>query len=428
MRHIVAQGRWILVDNLILIDGELWFMKHRHQIKHQPSNSTSNLIARLSNKVGVRKRKQLVKTSLLLETSLMNCSISANVVNIISGPIVTRFQITTASGTEASELFKQCAEIARSMHVLSLSVVELSSAAGSFGIDIPNKEPVRINMSDIVNTEVFQTSSSTLTLALGCDHAGNPVVIDLDKTPHLLMGGARGQGKSVTLHGMLTSLLQKVSPDRVKLLLIDTSMVELPAYDSAPHLLTPVITEANKAIQALQWCEMEIERRVSAFKSFGVHSIVGYNVCSGEKLPFVVVVVDEFAHLRAVDEKLDQRISSIAKKGQMVGIHLILTTQYPTEDVITRSIKLSIPARIAFRVTNEQSSITILGQSGAEQLLGHGDMLYSFPGSSALERIHGAFVSDDEVNRIVKQSAGLGVPRFIPFVDNQDFGAQSAPT
>jgi S-DNA-T family DNA segregation ATPase FtsK/SpoIIIE len=421
MRHIVAQRRWILVDNLILIDGELWIMKHRHQIKHQTSNSTSNLIARLSNKVGVRKRKQLVKTSLLLATSLMNCSISANVVDIISGPIVTRFQITTASGTEASELFKQCAEIAKSMNVRSLSVVELSSDAGSFGIDIPNKERVLINMSDIVNTEVFQTSSSTLTLALGCDHAGNPVVINLDKTPHLLMGGARGQGTCVTLNVMLTSLLQKASPDRVKLLLIDTSMVELPAYDSAPHLLTPVITEANKAIQALQWCEMEIERRVSAFTCFDVHSIDGYNVCSGEKLPFVVVVVDEFARLRAVDEKLDQRISSIAKKGQMVGIHLILTTQYPTENVITRSIKLSIPARIAFRVTNEQSSITILGQSGAEQLLGHGDMLYSFPGNSALERIHGAFVSDDEVNRIVKQSAGLGVPSFIPFVDNQDF-------
>jgi S-DNA-T family DNA segregation ATPase FtsK/SpoIIIE len=151
---------------------------------------------------------------------------------------------------------------------------------------------------------------------------------------------------------------------------------------------------------------MEIERRVSAFTCFDVHSIDDYNVCSGEKLPFVVVVVDEFAHLRAVDEKLDQRISSIAKKGQMVGIHLILTTQYPTEDVITRSIKLSIPARIAFRVTNEQSSIIILGQRGAEHLLGHGDMLYSFPGSSAPERIHGAFVSDDEVARIVKQSAG----------------------
>jgi len=403
-------------------------MRHRHQIKIHPSNPTANLLDPLDNKVGVRKRKLLVKTSLLLETALMNFGISADVVEIIPGPIFTRFQITTASGTSDNELLKQCAEIARSMHVLSLRVVELSSVAGSFGIEIQNDKRDYINISDITNAQVFQTSSSPITLALGCDHAGNPVVIDLAKTPHLLMGEARGQGKSVTLNVMLTSLLQKASPDRVKLLLIDTSMVELSAYDSAPHLLTPVITEANKAIEALQWCEMEIERRVNAFTCFGAHSIGGYNACRDAKLPFVVVVVDEFAHLRAVDKKLDQRISSIAGKGQMVGIHLILTTQCPTEDVITRSIKLSIPARIAFRVTNEQSSIIILGQSGAEQLLGHGDMLYTFPGSSGLERIHGAFVSDDEVDRIVQQSAGLGASSFVPVVDNWDFGLDTPET
>ena len=366
----------------------------------------------------------------ILQSTLGEFGIDAKVVEFHPGPVVTRFEIELAAGTKVSKISTLAKDLARNLSVVAVRVVEVIAGKSTIGIELPNPDREVVSYRKILESSAYQDSKAQLPLALGKDIAGHPVVVDLAKMPHLLVAGTTGSGKSVGLNAMLLSLLYKASPDELKLIMIDPKMLELSVYQDIGHLLTPVVTDMNEAASALAWCVEEMERRYLLMAALGVRNINGYNekikslkaqnkdlfdVANAqfqdklqdvelETLPHIVVVADEFADLiMVVGKKIEQLIARLAQKARASGIHIILATQRPSVDVITGLIKANIPTRIAFQVSSKIDSRTILDQQGAEQLLGHGDMLYLPPGSGISIRVHGAFVSDDEVHRVCDQ-------------------------
>ena len=378
---------------------------------------------------------ELNQIARLLETKLDEFGIEATVESVIPGPVVTRFEIQPAPGTKASKITNIAQDIARSLSVSSVRVVEVIEGKSYVGVEIPNNNRKMVRLTEILSSDAFKKSSSSLSLALGKDISGNPVVADLAKMPHLLVAGTTGSGKSVGLNAMLLSLLFKSDPEEVRMILIDPKMLELSVYDGIPHLLTPVITDMSNASNGLRWCVAEMDRRYKLMSLTGVKSLAAYNkkIKDAEKndkqivnplnedeeefletLPSIVVVVDEFADMMMlVGKKLEHLIARIAQKARAAGIHLILATQRPSVDVITGLIKANMPTRIAFQVSTKIDSRTILDQGGAEQLLGDGDMLYFPPGVGVPKRVHGAFVGDDEVHRVVSDMKSKAEPNYV---------------
>lgn len=361
-----------------------------------------------------------------IEQKLLSYSVSATVEAVHPGPVITQLELRLASGIKASKITSLSNDLARLLSVSRVRVVEIIPGKSTVGLELPNTQREMVYLREILESETYRSAPSPLTLALGKDIAGRPIVTDLAKMPHLLVAGTTGSGKSVGLNTMILSLLYKASPDEVKLILIDPKMLELSVYQDIPHLLTPVITDVQEATGVLKWCVQEMERRYKLIALLGVRNIGSFNdkidqmAAQGrpmmhpnseedetpeplERLPHIVVVADEFADMMmVVGKSVEQLIARIAQKARAAGIHLILATQRPSVDVITGLIKANIPTRIAFQVSSKIDSRTILDQQGAEQLLGAGDMLYLPVGASTPTRIHGVFISDDEVHRVVK--------------------------
>jgi S-DNA-T family DNA segregation ATPase FtsK/SpoIIIE len=379
--------------------------------------------------------------SRLVELKLRDFGIEVEVDAVHPGPVITRFELSLAAGTKVSRITNLAKDLARALSVISVRIVEVIPGKPVIGLEIPNEHRETVVLSEILNSKTFDKAGGPLTLALGKDISGNPFVAELSKMPHLLVAGTTGSGKSVALNALILSLLYKQSPEHVRLIMIDPKMLELSVYDGIGHLLAPVVTDMKEAGNALRWCVAEMERRYRLMASLGVRNIAGYNrkvkeaVAKGqplpdplfnqaeypdeeppdlESLPYVVVVVDEFADLMmVVGKKVEELIARLAQKARAAGIHLILATQRPSVDVITGLIKANIPSRIAFQVSSRVDSRTILDQQGAEQLLGQGDMLYLPPGSGIPHRVHGAFVADDEVHKVVRHLRTLGEPVYV---------------
>jgi S-DNA-T family DNA segregation ATPase FtsK/SpoIIIE len=403
----------------------------------------------------------LEKLSKLLELKLADFGVSAEVTAVYPGPVITRFELQPAPGVKVSRISNLAKDLARSLAVISVRVVEVIPGKSVVGIEIPNEDREVVNFRQVLSSRAFDQSKSALTLALGNDISGQPVVADLARMPHLLVAGTTGSGKSVGVNAMLLSLLYKSTPDEVRLILVDPKMLELSVYDGIPHLLTPVITDMKDAANGLRWCVAEMERRYKLMAALGVRNIAGYNrkidearkagtplvdplwtpdpifaetdeeqqPPALERLPFVVVVIDEFADMMMiVGKKVEELIARIAQKARAAGIHLILATQRPSVDVITGLIKANIPTRIAFQVSSKVDSRTILDQGGAEQLLGYGDMLYLPPGHGIPNRVHGAFCSDDEVHRVVSDWKRRGEPAYIEGLLDEGSGVAVTPS
>ncbi len=388
-------------------------------------------------------KESLEAMSRLLELKLQDFGVSAEVVSVLPGPVVTRFEIQPAPGVKVSRITNLAKDLARSLAVISVRVVEVIPGKSVVGIEIPNEHREMVRLSEVLASRQFEMAKSPVTLALGHDISGQPVIVDLAKMPHLLVAGTTGSGKSVGINVMLLSLLYKSAPKDVRLILVDPKMLELSVYEGIPHLLTPVITDMKDASNGLRWCVGEMERRYKLMAAMGVRNLAGFNrkVEDAEKagkplsdplwvadqdfsgaeeaplletLPAIVVVIDEFADMMMiVGKKVEQLIARIAQKARAAGIHLILATQRPSVDVITGLIKANVPTRIGFQVSSKIDSRTILDQGGAEQLLGHGDMLYLPPGTSVPQRVHGAFVDDAEVHRVVADWQKRGEPNYI---------------
>lgn len=385
---------------------------------------------------------QLNDLAKLVESRLLEFGVHAKVVGVQPGPVITRFELDLAAGIKVNKITGLAKDLARSLSVVSVRVVEIIPGKSVVGLEIPNVHREIVRLKEILNDVCFDRAGSPITLALGKDISGRPVAVDLAKMPHLLVAGTTGSGKSVGLNAMLLSILYKATPLDVRMILIDPKMLELAVYDNIPHLLTPVVTDMKDAANALRWCVGEMERRYQLMAAVGVRNLSGYNLkvqsaidakkplldplwqpqsmekpAPLEKLPFIVVVVDEFADMMmVVGKKVEELIARIAQKARAAGIHLILATQRPSVDVITGLIKANIPTRISFQVSSRIDSRTILDQSGAEQLLGHGDMLYLPPGVGIPHRIHGAFVSDEEVHKVTNELRQLGSPIYIESV------------
>jgi S-DNA-T family DNA segregation ATPase FtsK/SpoIIIE len=386
-------------------------------------------------------KEELNQLADLLEAKLDEFGVEAKVVSVLPGPVVTRFEIQPAPGTKASKITNIAQDIARSLAVSSVRVVEVIEGKSVVGIEIPNTNRKMVRLSEILSSNTFQTSSSPLSLALGHDIAGKSVVVDLAKMPHMLVAGTTGSGKSVGINAMLLSLLFKSDPSDVRLILIDPKMLELSVYDGIPHLLTPVITDMTDASNGLRWCVAEMDRRYKLMSEMGVRNLSGFNKKVSEakekgkplldpliedsdveleELPSIVVVVDEFADMMMlVGKKVEHLIARIAQKARAAGIHLILATQRPSVDVITGLIKANIPTRIAFQVSSKIDSRTILDQGGADQLLGYGDMLYLPAGQGVPVRVHGAFVGDDEVHRVVDDWKSRAEPDYLEEITSE---------
>lgn len=387
--------------------------------------------------------ESLEAMSRLLELKLKDFGIIAEVTEVLPGPVVTRFEIQPAPGVKVSRITNLAKDLARSLAVISVRVVEVIEGKSVVGIEIPNQERDMVRLSEVISSGAYDKSRSPITLALGHDISGQPIVADLAKMPHLLVAGTTGSGKSVGVNAMLLSVLYKATPEDVRLLLVDPKMLELSVYEGVPHLLAPVITDMKDAATGLRWCVGEMERRYKLMAALGVRNLAGYNKKVGDAikagtpipdplwrpdeagigvdqapelatLPFIVVVIDEFADMMMiVGKKVEQLIARIAQKARAAGIHMILATQRPSVDVITGLIKANIPTRIAFQVSSKIDSRTILDQGGAEQLLGHGDMLYLPPGTSLPMRVHGAFVDDHEVHNVVADWKRRGTPNYL---------------
>ena len=393
------------------------------QKKEKAVMPSTELLDRALDDGSSLSENELNQIAELLESKLEEFGIEASVESVLPGPVVTRFEIQPAPGTKASKITNIAQDIARSLSVSSVRVVEVIEGKSFVGIEIPNNNRKMVRLTEILSSKAFKSSPSNLSVALGQDISGNPIVVDLAKMPHLLVAGTTGSGKSVGLNAMLLSLLFKSDPEEVRLILVDPKMLELAVYDGIPHLLTPVITDMTDASNGLRWCVAEMDRRYKLMSMMGVRNLAGFNkkIQEAEKngkqilnplnedeeeylevLPSIVVVVDEFADMMMlVGKKVEHLIARIAQKARAAGIHLILATQRPSVDVITGLIKANIPTRIAFQVSTKIDSRTILDQGGAEQLLGYGDMLYLPPGVGVPVRVHGAFVGDDEVHRVV---------------------------
>tara|TARA_R110001583_G_scaffold380_7_gene3353 strand:- start:20209 stop:21621 length:1413 start_codon:yes stop_codon:yes gene_type:complete len=391
--------------------------------------------------------------SKLLVQKLADFGVKIAVVAVAPGPVITRFEIQPAPGVKASKITNLAKDLARSMAMISVRVVEVIPGKSVMGIEVPNENRAIVSFSEVLSSNEFDKSKSPLTLALGHDIGGNSIVADLAKMPHLLVAGTTGSGKSVGINAMILSMLFKATPEELRLIMVDPKMLELSVYEGIPHLLTPVITDMKEAANGLRWSVAEMERRYQLMATMGVRNLAGYNkkvrdaIAAGEPLldplwdisqsydttprmmeplPYIVIVIDEFADMMMmVGKKVEELIARIAQKARAAGIHMILATQRPSVDVITGLIKANVPTRIAFQVSSRIDSRTILDQGGAEQLLGHGDMLFMPPGLALPERIHGAFVDDDEVHRVVAEWKLRGEPDYLEEITQMSEESQS---
>jgi len=354
--------------------------------------------------------KDTLKTlSKLVEIKLEDYGVKASVVAVNQGPVITRFELEPEAGVKAGKITNLSKDLARALSVTNVRVVEVIPGKNVIGIEIPNENKQIVRLSEILKSEKFEKCSSKLTIGLGKDISGSPVMTDLAKMPHLLVAGTTGSGKSVAINSMILSLIYKSSPEHVRMIMIDPKMIELGIYDGIPHLLTPVVTDMNLAANALMWSVKEMERRYKLLQKHSVRNIDGYNAkiendstIEEEHMPKIVIVVDEFADLFfVVGKRVEELIARLAQKARAAGIHLILATQRPSVDVITGLIKANIPTRIAFQVSSKTDARVIMDQAGAENLLGNGDMLYLEAGKMIPERVHGAFVSDKEVKDVI---------------------------
>jgi S-DNA-T family DNA segregation ATPase FtsK/SpoIIIE len=376
-------------------------------------------------------------TSRLIEKKLGDFGVEVKVVAAYPGPVITRYEIEPATGVKGSQIVNLARDLARALSLTSIRVVETIPGKNYMGLELPNPKRQIVRLSEIVGSKVYNDTSSLLSVGLGKDIAGNPVVADLAKMPHLLVAGTTGSGKSVGINATILSLLYKADPNQVRLILIDPKMLELSIYEGIPHLLAPVVTDMRQAGHALNWAVNEMERRYKLMSKLGVRNLAGFNQKIAdaskksekipnpfsltpdapeplEKLPTIVIIIDELADLMmVVGKKVEELIARIAQKARAAGIHLILATQRPSVDVITGLIKANVPTRIAFQVSSKIDSRTILDQQGAEALLGMGDMLYLPPGTGFPVRVHGAFVSDEEVHRVVEHLRAQGEPNYI---------------
>ncbi|WP_412727220.1 DNA translocase FtsK [Alteromonas sp. D210916BOD_24] len=396
--------------------------------------------------------EEIEAISRLVEEKLADFNIEASVVGVFPGPVITRFELDLAPGVKVSKITGLSKDLARAMSAISVRVVEVIPGKSVIGLELPNKKREMVRLSEVISCDTFQSNKSPLTMVLGADISGKPVVVDLAKMPHLLVAGTTGSGKSVGVNVMILSLLYKSKPEDVRMIMIDPKMLELSVYEGIPHLLAEVVTDMKEAANALRWCVGEMERRYRLMSALGVRNLKGYNakvleaIANGtpikdplwkseesmdaeapdlEKLPAIVVVVDEFADMMMiVGKKVEELIARIAQKARAAGIHLILATQRPSVDVITGLIKANIPTRIAFQVSSKIDSRTILDQQGAETLLGMGDMLYLPPGSPVPTRVHGAFVDDHEVHAVVADWQKRGAPEYIDEILNGEASAE----
>ena len=372
----------------------------------------------------------------MLERKLLDFNIEVQVVEVQPGPVITRFEIDPAPGIKASQIANLANDLARSLSVVSVRVVENIPGKPYIGVEIPNEHRESVGFIEGISSKAYEDASTPLAILLGKDISGAPVVADLCKMPHLLIAGTTGSGKSVCINALILSIIFKSTPRDVRLILVDPKMLELSVYEGLPHLLAPVVTDMKKAANALRWGIFEMERRYQLMSAVGVRNLAGYNrkvndglkqnsplmnplVKPGDEpeelsaLPHIVIIIDELADLMmVVGKKLEELIARLAQKARAAGIHLVLATQRPSVDVITGLIKANIPSRISFRVPSKIDSRTILDQGGAESLLGMGDMLFLPPGANATVRVHGAFVSDDEVHRVVTQLTAAAQPEY----------------
>ncbi len=376
-------------------------------------------------------------TSRLIERKLGDFGVEVKVISAHPGPVVTRYEVEPATGIKGSMVVGLAKDLARALSLVSIRVVETVPGKSCMALELPNPRRQTVRLSEILGSRAYHDLHSPLAIGLGKDIAGGPVVADLAKMPHLLVAGTTGSGKSVGINAMILSLVYKSEPRDVRLIMVDPKMLELSIYEGIPHLLAPVVTDMNKAANALHWCVGEMERRYKLLSALGVRNLAGFNnkIRDAEKtgahvanpfplvpespeplttLPHIVVVIDELADLMmVVGKKVEELIARLAQKARAAGIHLILATQRPSVDVITGLIKANIPTRIAFQVSSKIDSRTILDQMGAEALLGQGDMLYLAPGTGLPTRVHGAFVADDEVHRVVDHLRKVGAPEYI---------------
>jgi DNA segregation ATPase FtsK/SpoIIIE, S-DNA-T family len=382
--------------------------------------------------------------SRLVELKLRDFGVEAEVVAVNPGPIITRFELNLGTGVKVSQITNLAKDLARALSAISVRVVEVIPGKSTVGLEIPNEKRELVTLGEIIKSKTYDEITSPLALVLGKDISGGPMVADLARMPHLLVGGTTGSGKSTAVNAFVLSLLYKATADHVRLIMIDPKMLELSVYEGIPHLLAPVVTDMKEAANALRWCVAEMERRYQLMSALGVRNLAGFNrkikeaqeakdpirdplllkmlgpdgdpkeVPFLETLPFIVVIVDELADMMMiVGKKVEELIARLAQKARASGIHLILATQRPSVDVITGLIKANIPTRIAFQVSAKVDSRTILDQMGAEALLGHGDMLFLQPGTSVPIRVHGAFVSDAEVHRVVASLKNASPPQYV---------------
>ncbi|ROH87956.1 DNA translocase FtsK [Pseudomethylobacillus aquaticus] len=405
--------------------------------------------------VEVQSAETLEFTSRLIERKLMDFGIEVKVLTALPGPVITRYELEPAAGVKGSQVTNLSKDLARALSVVSIRVVETIPGKSCMGLEIPNPKRQVVYLSEILGSQVYADVHSPLAMALGKDIAGKPVVADLAKMPHVLVAGTTGSGKSVAINALILSLLYKAEASQVRLILVDPKMLELSVYEGIPHLLAPVVTDMRQAASALNWCVAEMERRYKLMSALGVRNLAGYNqkIRDAQKagtplthpfsitpdspepldeMPLIVVVIDELADLMmVVGKKVEELIARLAQKARASGIHLVLATQRPSVDVITGLIKANIPTRVAFQVSSKIDSRTILDQMGAEALLGQGDMLYQPPGTSYSQRIHGAFVSDQEVHRVVENLKAHGEPNYIEGIltgaseENEEGGSPS---
>ncbi len=376
-------------------------------------------------------------TSRLIERKLADFGVQVKVLAAMPGPVITRYEIEPAVGVKGAQIVNLARDLARALAMVSIRVVETVPGKSCMALELPNSKRQTVKLSEIISSKPYNDMHSPLTVCLGKDIGGQPVVADLAKTPHLLVAGTTGSGKSVGVNAMILSMLYKSEPDHLRLIMVDPKMLELSIYEGIPHLLAPVVTDMKQAANALHWCVTEMEKRYKLMSAMGVRNIAGLNtkIKDAEKkgehipnpltltpetpeplksMPYIVVIIDELADLMmVVGKKVEEQIARLAQKARAAGIHLVLATQRPSVDVITGLIKANIPTRIAFQVSSKIDSRTILDQMGAEALLGQGDMLYLAPGTGYPTRVHGAFVSDDEVHRVVEHLKATGAPEYV---------------
>lgn len=376
-------------------------------------------------------------TSRLIERKLADFGVQVKVIAALPGPVVTRYEIEPAVGVKGAQIVNLARDLARALAMVSIRVVETVPGKSCMALELPNSKRQMVKLSEIISSKPYNDMGSPLTVCLGKDIGGLPVVADLARMPHLLVAGTTGSGKSVGVNAMILSMLYKSEPENVRLIMVDPKMLELSIYEGIPHLLAPVVTDMKQAANALHWCVTEMEKRYKLMSAMGVRNIAGLNtkIKDAEKrgehipnplsltpeapeplkhMPYIVVIIDELADLMmVVGKKVEEQIARLAQKARASGIHLVLATQRPSVDVITGLIKANIPTRIAFQVSSKIDSRTILDQMGAEALLGQGDMLYLAPGTGYPTRVHGAFVSDDEVHRVVEHLKANGAPEYV---------------